>query len=960
MTWNSLRISAAALVLCAGANLFVLTAPVLAQDASTNASVAPATIPNTGQTITPTAALGSTYVPLTTGLADNPTWVAGQAVSSVISPDGKTLLVLTSGYNRVYYTTGPFEPISLPLPSAANRNAADSNEYVFVYDISLGVPIQKQVIQVANTYSGIAFDPSGIRFYVSGGVNDNVHIFTLQMNRWIEQPGSPVALGHSSGVGLGVAPAAAGVAVSQDGTKIVVANYYNDSISVLGPNGNGAIVKTAELDLRPGIINPAQSGVPGGEYPYWVTIKGSTTAYVSSIRDREIDVVDLTGCTPSACTPTLTTRIKVTGQPLKSVLNPALTTLYVAEDQNDSVAVINTLTNTLVTEATAVAPPSLLPSSRSSLNGANTNSVALSPDGSKLYVTNGNHNDVAVLNVASLGTGNAVIGLIPTGWYPTSVTFSANGKQLYVTNYKTPTGPNPGWCYGDVVPSLPATQCNASNQYALQLIKGGVLSMPVPDTVGLGLLTLRVAANNHFLATENASAAATMAFLHSKIQHIIYIIKENKTFDQILGDLGIGAGDPGLTEFGAAVTPNEHALAQNFVTLDHFFDSSEVSMDGWPWSTSARAPDVVEKQVSPEYAGRGLSYDSEGTNRNINVSDDLATRVLQGAPNDPNVLPETTDTAAPDGPANQVNTGYIWNNALRAGLTVRDYGFFFNNVGPAMLDYFTAGTIAGYSADLSLHPYTDPYFRGFDVNVPDYYREQEWERDLAVNGLANLTLIRLGTDHTGDFSTALAGLNTPSLQVAGNDYAVGLVVQKIASIPAYANNTLVFVIEDDAQNGGDHIDAHRSIAFIAGPYVKQKNLVSTPYNTVNFIRTMEEILGLGPLNFNDSIAQPMADVFDTTLSPWTYTATFSPLLCNSQLPVSCSSSAIKQARAMKEKHNAAYWARVTKGMDFSKEDLVDAETFNRILWKGIMGSKPYPGDVSGYKPSKSSKTDSDD
>jgi YVTN family beta-propeller protein len=382
-------------------------------------------------------------------------------VSSVISPDGKTLLVLTTGYNLANYTSGP---------SAGNRNAADSNEYVFVYDISLGVPIQKQVILVANTYSGIAFDPSGIRFYVAGGVNDNVHVFTLQAGKWIEQPGSPVALGHSgSGVGLGVSPAAAGIAVSQDGTKIVVANYYNDSISVLGPNSSGAIVKNAELDLRPGIENSANSGVPGGEYPYWVTIKGSTTAYVSSIRVREIDVVDLT-----ASTPTVTTRIAVTGQPLKSVINPGLTTLYVAEDQNDSVAVIDTGTNTLVTEASAVAPQNLLPSSRSSLNGANTNSVALSPDGSTLYVTNGNHNDVAVLNVASLGTGNAVTGLIPTGWYPTSVTLSANGKQLYVTNYKTPAGANPGWCYGGVVATLPSAQCNASNQYDLQLIKGGV------------------------------------------------------------------------------------------------------------------------------------------------------------------------------------------------------------------------------------------------------------------------------------------------------------------------------------------------------------------------------------------------------------------------------------------------------------------------------------------------------
>jgi hypothetical protein len=181
--------------------------------------------------------------------------------------------------------------------------------------------------------------------------------------------------------------------------------------------------------------------------------------------------------------------------------------------------------------------------------------------------------------------------------------------------------------------------------------------------------------------------------------------------------------------------------------------------------------------------------------------------------------------------------------------------------------------------------------------------------------------------------------------VVDNDYAVGLVVQKIAN-SIYADSTLIFVIENDAQNGGDHIDAHRSVAFIAGPYVKQKALVSTPYNTVNFIRTMEAILGLDPLNLNDTMAKPMTDVFDVNQSKWTYTATPSTLLCSMQLPLNCKSAGL---RAPKERHNGAYWARIAKGLDFSKEDLIDAETYNCILWKGIMGNKPYPGDRTGFK-----------
>jgi DNA-binding beta-propeller fold protein YncE len=296
---------------------------------------------------------------------------------------------------------------------------------VFVYDISHTIPVQTQVIQVANTYNGIAFDPGGQRFYVTGGVNDNVHIFTLQSGVWIEQPGSPVALGHSSGVGAGVPPAAAGVAVSQNGLVLVVTNYYNDSVSILTLS-NGAWKKTAELDLRPGVINPAQTGVPGGEFPLWVTIKGNSTAYVSSLRDREIDVINIS--TPS--TPTLVTRIKVKGQPLKMTLNSALTTLYAAEEQTDSVAVIDTNANTLLEEVPASAPAGLLPPSRAGLFGNNTNSVTLSPDQSTLYVTNGNTNNVAVLSVAALPTLNAVVGLIPTGWYPNSVSFNASGNHM--------------------------------------------------------------------------------------------------------------------------------------------------------------------------------------------------------------------------------------------------------------------------------------------------------------------------------------------------------------------------------------------------------------------------------------------------------------------------------------------------------------------------------------------------
>ncbi len=211
-----------------------------------------------------------------------------------------------------------------------------------------------------------------------------------------------------------------------------------------------------------------------------------------------------------------------------------------------------------------------------------------------------------------------------------------------------------------------------------------------------------------------------------------------------------------------------------------------------------------------------------------------------------------------------------------------------------------------------------------------------------AGGLASLSLVRLMHDHTGNFSDAILGVNTPELQVADNDYAVGLLVQKIAS-SQYAANTLIFVVEDDPQSGGDHVDAHRSTAFVVGPYVKQNAVVSTSYNTVSMIRTMEGVLGLNPLNLNDATAVPMDDVFDVNQSTWSYTATPSALLYNTMLPLPTQSAAM---RIPKPKHNAAYWARVTKGFDFSGEDRVDPVSFNRILWQGLKGNQVYPGDAN--------------
>ncbi len=918
--------------------LCMMTAPYLGAQNLINITAPVMSIPNQGVKITPLAVPGSKFLVLNPGLKDFPNYAAGGAVTSIVSPDYKTLLVLTSGFNRLDDSLGM-------------TIAADSTQYVFVFDISHNTPVQKQVIRVPNTYCGIAFDPSGKTFYVSGGVDDDVHIYDRGPGGWAERAGSPVPLGHHGiGVGLHVRPQAAGIAITANGRKIVVADYYNDSISILTKRGN-EWAKTAELDLRPGKINPAENGVPGGEYPFWVVIEGNRTAYISSLRDREIDVVSL------GAIPHLVTRIRVKGQPNKMVLNAQGTRLYVAEDESDSVAVIDTVSDRVEKTIFVGLPPGALRSS-TPRTGNNTNSVVLSPHERFLYVTNGTANDVALVSLRS----DTVIGLIPTGLYPDSVSMNRDGSYLYVVNSKSPTGPNPGNCHGLGQNHKSPAGCRAANEYNLQLIKSGLQSYPAPRGAELEKLTEQVADNNHYRRRVTAQDLKIMAALHRRIKHIVYIIKENRTYDQVLGDLPVGNGDPSLTEFGQAITPNEHKLALDFVDLDNFYDRSEVSYDGWAWSTSARAPDVLEKQYMVNYAGRGLSYDSEGVNRNVNIAlptlkERLAANPL--SPNDPNVLPGTADVMSPDGPDDELNAGYLWNQAERAGLAVRNYGFFidlsrYNLFGPLarfdipeLTDPHRTKTQVAFPANPTLAPVTDIYFRGFDNSFPDYFRYREFARDFDARyshgGWPSLILVRLMHDHTGEFRNAIYHINTPELQTADNDYAVGLLVQKIAD-SRYAKDTLIFIIEDDSQDGPDHVDSHRSTAFIVGPYVKHHAVVSTAYNTIDFIRTMESILGLQPMNISDALAVPMANVFDLKQAQWNYKATASALLIPTGLPLPKSVQAMRPIRST---HDAAYWAAKTRGMDFRVADHFNYTRYNHILWRGLMGDRPYPEGPTG-------------
>ena len=920
----------------------------------------------TGMRITPLAARGTILQPLNPGLPTLPNFVASMGVTTRLSPDGNTLLVVTAGYNQNYDTND-------------NTVPETSNEYVFVYDVSSSVPRQLQAIQLSvSAFEGLEWNPNGREFYVSGGPDDLIHVFTRSGEKWVD--GTPIPLNHN-GVGLGlygITPITAGLAVTANGRYLLAANFQNDSVSFIDI-ASASVIK--EFDLRPGKINPADSGKPGGSYPYAIAIAGNRRAYVSSQRDREVVILDISAL-PSV---SVIGRIHLLGQPNKLILSHGQNRLFVALDNADAVAVIDTRSNRLLGNIQTIAPKSLFPNP-ANLHGASPNNLAISPDDQTLYVTNSGTNCVAVISLDrdhdSLDRSSSVgqvTALIPTGWYPTAVTISRDQSRLYVVNGKSVPGPNPGACIdtgyvnGDY-------SCYGHNQYIYQIMQASLATIPMPQGEDLRSLTRQVARNNHFTSSEktrSSSATDLMAYVHRKIHHVIYVVKENKTYDQVLGDLEKGNGDPSLATFPEAITPNHHRLAREFVTLDNTYCSGEVSGDGWNWSAAARVTDSEQKTIQMDYSSRANIYDYDGTNRDINVGyGTVAERQAANpeTPDDPDLLAGQRDVDAHDGSDNEAGTGYLWDAALRAHLTVRNYGFEYIDENRYFLDPsdpnlikpmrspFKAGVIVSRATKPSLMPNTDPYFFDWDMDIPDYWLFKEWEREFdnyAKNdNLPSLELIALPHDHFGNLgaSTVLDGVNTIETQMADNDYALGLLVQKVAK-SKYRNDTVIFVIEDDAQDGPDHVDAHRTIAYAIGPYVKQGAVVSTRYTTVNMLRTIEDLLGMEAMGLNDGLKPPMSDVFTRDLKSWDYKPIVPPVLRTTTLPLPPPSPENQLPagllRNTRPPHDGAYWAAKMQAFNFKHSDHLDAARFNRVLWEGMKGEHvPYPTRRSGRDLSK--------
>ena len=386
------------------------------------------------------------------------------------------------------------------------------------------------------------------------------------------------------------------------------------------------------------------------------------------------------------------------------------------------------------------------------------------------------------------------------------------------------------------------------------------------------------------------------------------------------------------------------------MTLDNFYDSGEQSSTGWTWSTAARVTDLLEKTAPVNYAQRGLAYEAEEADRFVYAQQTAAERHATNPKlsTDPDLLPGPALLTAPDPDDDDApGQGFLWDAAIRAGLSVRNYGFSDASIYdtgepgavPVVREPWKTRRRIYTPGDRLLASRSDPYFRGFDQKLADYWRVLEWQREYdaaeRTNALPALTLLRLSHDHFGDFKDAVDGVNTVETQMADNDFALGMVIDRIAHGRA-AGSTLVFVIEDDAQNGADHVDARRSIAFVIGPYVRQQALVSTRYTTVNVLRTIEAVLGLTPLGLNDGLAAPIADLFDPAQATWTYRAEAADVLRATRLPIPADRFAAPVVATVGcPGRSAGWWATAMRGQDFRSEDHLDTAAFNTALWRGL-------------------------
>lgn len=572
------------------------------------------------------------------------------------------------------------------------------------------------------------------------------------------------------------------------------------------------------------------------------------------------------------------------------------TYLYVANANDNSVSVINIKQRKVLETLNAALYPN-------SVTGSTTNSVALSADEKTLYIANADNNCLAVYDVVVKGSSKSK-GFIPVGWYPTCV--RVIGNNVYVSNGKgftsmaNPYGPNP---YNKKVQL--GFQKGAANkpkevQYIGGLFRGTLSIFSAPTDAQLSAYSKLVYDNTPYnkdkelIAQGEPGNPIPMRIGDtSPIKHVFYIIKENRTYDQVLGDMPEGNGDTSLCLFGEKVTPNLHALAKEFVLLDNFYVNAEVSADGHNWSMGGYADDYLEKTWPTSYGGRGGNYDGEG-NRAI---------------------------------ANNKG-GFIWDHCARAGVSYRTYGEFADDYKPNL------PVLKGHFC---------PYYTSWDQTVRDTTRVGQWKRDfdslVAANALPQMNTLRIINDHTEGLRK---GRPTPFAHCADNDLAVGMFVDYLSKSPVW-KESVVFVLEDDAQDGPDHVDAHRSPAYVAGGFVKRGFVDHTMYSTTSVLRTMELILGIPPMTQYDASATPMYQCFSNTYNPTGFNA--KPL----------------QTDINEKNEQVNAWQRKSETFNFKKEDAIPDRAFTEVIWKAVKGvDAPVPAPKRAAFVKVSAQEDDDD
>lgn len=759
-------------------------------------------------------------------------------------PD-KTSVLLPTGWSLT--PAGASLPLGdLPLNIAVSpdqkyvavTNNGQSKHSLQLIDAKKGRLLHSFEIPIA--WLGLAFGDDSRTLYVSGGNSNAILRYTVKKEQLVLR--DTLSLGKPWPVRI----SPAGLCTDNRRNLLYVVTKENHSIYVVDTRTKAVVHRDSiGKELYTCALSPDRKQL-------YITHWGGNELVVWDTEKRKIKA-----------------RIPVGDNPNDVIINKKGTLAYVACADDNSVSVVDLSQNKVVETLVATLYPD-------APTGSTSNSVALSPDEKTLYIANADNNCLAVFDVSAPKRSRS-LGFIPTGWYPTCV--RTVGKQVFVANGKgfssfpNPNGPNPA----RKKEKVSYQKGNEEEQYIGGLMKGTMSVIAAPDEKMLAEYSRQVYRNSPYTKEREKWAEGEpdnpipqKVGDSSPVKYVFYIIKENRTYDQVLGDMPEGNGDTSLCLFPEKITPNHHALAREFVLLDNFYVSAEVSADGHNWSTAAYANDFTEKTWVTTYGNRGGDYVYEGQN----------------------------PTAWPKG-------GFIWDHCRRAGVSYRTYGEFADDYKPNIP---------------ALEGHYCPYYTSWDTEVRDTTRVSQWKRDfdslVAVNALPRLSTLRLINDHTEGLRK---GKPTPFAQMADNDLALGLFVEHLSNSPVWPASA-VFVLEDDAQNGADHVDAHRSIAFVISPFAKRKYADHTLYSTNSMLRTMELILGIPPMSQHDAAATPMWRCFTKNAD---YTP-FKALPSNVNL----------------DDRNAAVnneLQRRSEAFDLSGEDRVPDLEFNEVLWKIVKG-----------------------